>query len=92
MKFEDLKKDNIRSIQLINTDLSEVRFEKQFSKVEDKLEDLEESLEGQDKERIMGNFFDLLQEGIGLLTFYGISAKRLMNYYPTHLDKVKENE
>lgn len=89
MEFKDLKKDDIKSIRLTNIKLNEIKFEEQFSKVEEEIEEFEETLEGQDKERIMEEFFDVVQATMGLLTFYGISAKRLMNYYPTHLKKLK---
>lgn len=89
MEFIDLKKPNITKVKLKNIDLSEVTYLEQITKVEEEEEEFQVALEGTDKEHIIEEFWDKVQANVGLLTFYGISAKRLMNGYPKHLDKLK---
>lgn len=83
---------NVISVKLTNIDLSKVKFEEQVAKVEEEQEEFEQALSGLNsdtqKDHIIEEFWDMVQANIGLLTFYGIGAERLMNGYPKHLDKL----
>ena len=40
-------------------------------------------------ENIIGKFWNVVQANLGLLSKFGINADRVMEYYPKHLEKLK---
>ena len=82
-------------IELKNIDLSKVEPADQMRKFDEEYEEFIESVVdhsyGKDKsnEHMIEEFYDLLQAGLGLLTFEGVYADEVMAGYPRHLEKLK---
>lgn len=81
-------------IELKNIDLSKVSIRGQFKKVIEEHEELIDALDGlykteDTKEHVIEEYWDVVQSYLGVLSKYGITAKEVMEYYPKHLEKIK---
>lgn len=83
-------------IELKNIDLSKVSIRGQFKKVIEEHEELIDALDDyyetqdiKEKEHVIEEYWDVVQSYLGVLSKYNITAKEVMEYYPKHLEKIK---
>lgn len=82
-------------IELKNIDLSKVEPADQMCKFNEEYEEFIESVvdhayrKDKSNEHMIEEFYDLLQAGLGLLAFEGVTADKVMEGYPNHLEKIK---
>ena len=77
-------------IKLTNIDLSNVTFLQQLEKIEEEDTEFIRAIMGEDNEHIIEEFWDTVQARLGLLEKIGIDANRVMEFYPKHLEKLKD--
>lgn len=77
------------AIELKNIDLDNISLKEQMEKVAEETKELQEAILNKPVENILEEFLDVVQANLGLLSKFGISADRVMEYYPKHLEKLK---
>ena len=83
-------KDRSQGIAIKNINLSKCNLLDQYKKVDEEILELEDAMENADFEGTKEEFWDVVQVFVGLVfKATGITAKELMNYYPKHLEKIK---
>ena len=78
------------SIELKNIDLDNIALKEQLEKVAEEIKELQDSILNEPIENIIGEFWDVVQANLGLLSKLGINSDRVMEYYPKHLEKLKD--
>ena len=81
-------------IELKNIDLRKVSIREQYKKAAEEEDEYWEALNGfirgiDTKEHVIEEFFDWIQAELGILEKRGITADEVMEYYPKHLEKIK---
>lgn len=77
-------------MELKNIDLDNISLKEQMEKVAEETKELQEAILNEPVKNIIGEFWDVVQANLGLLSKFGISADRVMEYYPKHLEKLKD--
>ena len=78
------------SIELKNIYLDNISLKEQMEKVAEETKELQKAILNEPIENIIGEFWDVVQANLGLLSKFGISADRVMEYYPKHFEKLKD--
>lgn len=76
-------------MKLYNIDLSTVSYKQQLEKIKEEDKEFKEALTKNDDDHILEEFWDTVQARLGLLDKIGLDANRVMEYYPKHLEKIK---
>lgn len=76
-------------IKLQNIDLSKVTLIEQMAKVHEEDKEFVEAIIKTDADNAIEEFWDLIQARLGLLQKFGITAQKVMEQYPKHLEKLK---
>lgn len=76
-------------IKLTNINLDEVTMIEQIRKVGEEHCEFITAVLKKDNSNAIEEFYDLLQASLGALDKMGISAKKVMEQYPKHLEKIK---
>lgn len=77
------------SIELKNIDLDNISLKEQLEKVVKESKKLQHFIMNEPIENIIGEFWNVVQANLGLLSKLGINEDRVMEYYPKHLEKLK---
>lgn len=89
-KVEEIVDKVNNSIQLKNIDLIGIRKQEQADKVCEEEKEFFIALMNKDTENAKEEFWDIVQAHLGLIFLdLGITAEELMEYYPKHLEKLK---
>lgn len=76
-------------MKLYNIDLSTVSYKQQLEKIKEEDKEFKEALTKNDDDHILEEFWDTVQARLGLLDKIGLDANKVMEYYPKHLEKIK---
>lgn len=76
-------------IKLVNINLETVSLKEQIRKIDEEDTEFIRAIMGEDDEHIIEEFWDTVQARLGLLEKIGIDANRVMEFYPKHLEKIK---
>ncbi|MEG2412589.1 MAG: hypothetical protein RSA29_17065 [Clostridium sp.] len=79
----------LNEVKLVNIDLKGINYNQQLIKIEEEDKEFLEAIESNDDKHKIEEFWDSVQARLGLLDMDGISAERVMQGYPEHLNKLK---
>lgn len=80
----------VEGIKLVNINLTGITVMKQLQKVVEEEKEFMVAIEMADQENAIEEFWDNVQAKLGLLEkLFGITADKVMEKYPKHLEKIK---
>ena len=77
-------------IKLVNINLETISLREQIEKIDEEDTEFIKAIMKEDAENIIEEFWDCVQVRLGLLEKIGIDANRVMEFYPKHLEKLKD--